>query len=391
LTLADYGAPPTVEARGRVGGRVWTVEAPGGDLAELGGEWIFEDDTVLQSLAARFGLGLAQIGVDFRSREARGGLGATVDEQRQFLRSASVLLASMSSQEVASTTLGEFLSRVPGTARQKATVRARLQGTIAVDLDRVALRVADQNLFRTESGRQWRMTKGNQALAVEMAGRVHVRLNCRVTAVRTAGRETTIVVGSGDREEAIMADAVVVAVPLPVLREISFDPALPGDLIGAIASTPMGDASKLVVPTAGAPPLVGVQSVEGPFWCWTGLDADARVRRCLTAFAGSSEAQVSLQTSGGDPGRWVSRVRSLVPEMPITGPALLHHWGSDPMAGGSYSAVSNEPWGTIAAFERPLGSLVLAGEHTAGVRWHGTMEGALRSGIRAARQVIDLA
>jgi monoamine oxidase len=36
-----------------------------------------------------------------------------------------------------------------------------------------------------------------------------------------------------------------------------------------------------------------------------------------------------------------------------------------------------------------LGRVVLAGEWTAG-EWHGTMEGALRSGARAARTAIDL-
>jgi monoamine oxidase len=33
---------------------------------------------------------------------------------------------------------------------------------------------------------------------------------------------------------------------------------------------------------------------------------------------------------------------------------------------------------------------VLAGEHTAGLRWHGTLEGALRSGRRAAAAVREV-
>jgi monoamine oxidase len=36
---------------------------------------------------------------------------------------------------------------------------------------------------------------------------------------------------------------------------------------------------------------------------------------------------------------------------------------------------------------RPLGCLSFAGEHTAG-SWHGLMEGALRSGLRAARALV---
>jgi len=40
------------------------------------------------------------------------------------------------------------------------------------------------------------------------------------------------------------------------------------------------------------------------------------------------------------------------------------------------------------ALTRPVGVLYFAGEHTAGA-WHGLMEGALRSGSRAAQQLLQ--
>jgi monoamine oxidase len=42
----------------------------------------------------------------------------------------------------------------------------------------------------------------------------------------------------------------------------------------------------------------------------------------------------------------------------------------------------------VGALREPVGPLVFAGEHTAG-GWHGLMEGALRSGVRAAQQVLQ--
>ena len=39
---------------------------------------------------------------------------------------------------------------------------------------------------------------------------------------------------------------------------------------------------------------------------------------------------------------------------------------------------------------RPVGPLSFAGEHTAGP-WHGLMEGAIRSGVRAAGEVLERA
>jgi monoamine oxidase len=41
-----------------------------------------------------------------------------------------------------------------------------------------------------------------------------------------------------------------------------------------------------------------------------------------------------------------------------------------------------------AALAAPVGPLLFAGEHTAGP-WHSLMEGALRTGQRAARELLD--
>jgi monoamine oxidase len=63
-------------------------------------------------------------------------------------------------------------------------------------------------------------------------------------------------------------------------------------------------------------------------------------------------------------------------------------WNDDPWAGESYSAltvaVADGDDELIAA---PLGRVHFAGEHTAGA-WAGLMEGALRTGARAADEVL---
>jgi monoamine oxidase len=72
------------------------------------------------------------------------------------------------------------------------------------------------------------------------------------------------------------------------------------------------------------------------------------------------------------------------------GDPVLAAWASDPFARGAYSAVSNETLTLLGALEEPFGRAAFAGEHTAGVRWHGTMEGAIRSGRRAAAHVLRM-
>ena len=70
------------------------------------------------------------------------------------------------------------------------------------------------------------------------------------------------------------------------------------------------------------------------------------------------------------------------------GDPLLSTWSDDPWARGAYSV--HPPGGAPAALTEPIGPLVLAGEYTAGP-FAALMEGALRSGHRAAEQVLRLA
>ncbi|MGZ5352616.1 MAG: FAD-dependent oxidoreductase, partial [Actinomycetota bacterium] len=109
LDLEDRGLSVLVlEGRRRVGGRAWTVRLEGGALAELGGEWIFPGYDELTALATRLGLALVPTGTDFGRREVRD-LSVSVEDQDGLLSVAEDVLASMSPEEVAATTLGAFL------------------------------------------------------------------------------------------------------------------------------------------------------------------------------------------------------------------------------------------------------------------------------------------
>ena len=64
---------------------------------------------------------------------------------------------------------------------------------------------------------------------------------------------------------------------------------------------------------------------------------------------------------------------------------MLVNWDDDPWAGAAYSI--SPPPELPAALADPVGPLAFAGEHTAGP-FNGLMEGAIRSGRRAAAHVI---
>jgi monoamine oxidase len=147
--LARAGEAVTVlEARDRVGGRVHSVRLSNGAVAELGAEWIMEGDAAMRNLAGELGIGLAEAGIDYVLRDARGPLGASIEEQEEALEVARLTRARLSPREVRGLSLGAFVDSLPLSERQLATLRARLQGTTSTELDRVTLRITEAGLRR---------------------------------------------------------------------------------------------------------------------------------------------------------------------------------------------------------------------------------------------------
>ena len=81
--LQRAGKEVTVlEARDRVGGRVWSRELPDGAVVEMGAEFILPGNTLVEETARRLGLSLWEKGMAYGRREPRGGDPVTEDELR---------------------------------------------------------------------------------------------------------------------------------------------------------------------------------------------------------------------------------------------------------------------------------------------------------------------
>jgi monoamine oxidase len=187
------------------------------------------------------------------------------------------------------------------------------------------------------------------------------------------------------RTDELEAAAVVVAVPAPVVGTIWFEPALPEPVRAALAHLRYGHAAKLFVPLRGRAEPSAVLSVPERFWTWTARAGDA-VQPVVHAFAGSQEALERLAVASG-PARWLEAIARLRPDLALDpAGALLSTWSDDPWARGAYSV--HTPGGNDPALAATYGRLVFAGEHTAGP-YAALMEGALRSGARAAAQLLS--
>jgi monoamine oxidase len=229
-----------------------------------------------------------------------------------------------------------------------------------------------------------RIAGGNQRLADAMAdalGPDRLKLSTPALALDRRGDHIRVLVPDG----AVEADQVALAVPVTVLRTLPIDPPLPGWKLEALGCVDVGQAAKLHIPLARPPATSAVMSVPDRYWCWTATQPDGRVAPVLNCFAGSPSALTGLEVSEG-PATWIARVGELRPELaPMPSAAVLTTWHDDPWARGAYRAQG------LAAvddsqLEAPVYGLHFAGEYAAGP-FSGLMEGALRSGVRAAAEI----
>jgi monoamine oxidase len=232
----------------------------------------------------------------------------------------------------------------------------------------------------------WRVAGGAQQLAAGLAARLGPAVHLRTPVWSIGHDEDGVLVRTDDGE--VAADAVIATVPMAVLRELSFSPKLPGYLRSAWQRAGLAYNAKLHLPLTAPAVTSAVQSVPGRYWTWTATDGSGQVQPVLHAFAGTEEGLAALRVADG-PAIWARNVTALRQELAVdTDRALLTTWNDDPWAGESYTALTvNRAPGDDELIAAPIGRVHFAGEHTAG-SWAGLMEGALRSGVRAADEVL---
>lgn len=377
-----------LEARQRVGGRVWSEELVGGDprtLIERGAEFVLDGYDVMRSAMDEFGLSLAPMGMSYYVREPHG-----VKTTREDVASAAQVVADAASRAAVGRSLASVLDEVAAHVDADAleAFRSRIEVTNACPVERLAAAAAADVTIAFEPKPSFRVAGGNQRVAVELAAKLGdaVHLGEIVDGVQWSEDQARVFTRSGD----VDAEAVVLATPMAVTRELAFDPPLPLWKAEAWTRAGVGQAAKLHVPfTAGAAtvPWSAVQSVDHRYWTWTATDATGEVAPMVHCFSGSGPALDRLHVEAG-PQVWAQRVSELRADLPLDiERAIVTTWADEPFSREAYTAITTD-WRPTddEALARPLGALHFAGEHTAG-DWAGLMEGALRSGVRVAAEV----
>ncbi|MGI9584317.1 MAG: flavin monoamine oxidase family protein [Acidimicrobiia bacterium] len=377
MELEQAGMSITVlEARDRVGGRVFSHTYADGTVVELGGEWITTDQRAVAALAERLGVSLLPTVTDFGHRD----LGLSPISTKEHNRIGAVVdraLAAITPMDLAQISAQTVLDQTDDGSEAHRALRLRLTGSAGLTLDRVAATelVGD---FAMEHTGYVRVDGGNQRLAWLSAERLSdVRLGTPVSAITVTADRVEVMTPSS----VLSFDGAVVAIPLPLIGHIVWSGKGTESVVAAAKTLQMGTASKLAMRTETVPPIIARQHGSAPWWLWTAAGRGGHPRAAVTAFAGTSAAAAALSDGST---AWVDALRDLTPETKVNSP-IIHHWGEDPWSRGCYSALGPGHDSLLPAFG-PRGPLVFAGEHTIGA---GSIDGAISTGWRAAEDLLD--
>ena len=258
------------------------------------------------------------------------------------------------------------------------------------------------------SDERFHLVDGNDAIArgLQQAIRGPIVSGAKLTRLArlASGRYQLYFDGAASAET---ADAVVLALPFSVLREVDLDASLalsPGKR-QAIATLGYGANAKTMVAFDGRPWAEQHGSGGGAYSDLPNLQATWESNRgravrsgIITDYAsGDRGAALRVNQLQAQVGAFLTDFDVVLPGVKARAltkngkyVAHLESWPSNPSTRGSYTCYTPGQFTTVAGLEaEAAGPLKFAGEHTDSFySWQGFMEGACLSGIRAANEIL---
>jgi monoamine oxidase len=406
VRLVEAGQSVMVlEARDRLGGRVWT-EPSGSGAIELGPEWFSDSGPMHQILMNAGATILPADGTRWRRTAGRWQ-----DMDQQFA-AVGRLVERISKLPGPDRSLSQALTECcgePDLASARQNLVRYVQGFHAADPDLLSIRwlaeveqnqSAGESDLRTPDG----LLLAVQALASRLEGHAVVQLGAAVREVEWQPRR--VQVRLAESGETLTASRAIITVPLGVLKAppghpgaIRFLPDLP-EKREAVATLEMGHVKKAVLQFREAfwrriAPLGDALFIQDfaqplPTW-WTSVSPSAPL---LIAWAGGPQA-IGIEATGAALRDLV--VKSLAAALGVAGSEVeaqlvkfwYHDWSSDPLSLGAYSYVGVGGVEAHRVLARPVAdTLFFAGEATCGEGYNATMDGAVASGRRAAGELL---
>ena len=412
-----------LEARGRVGGRTWSIPLGKGTF-DVGGQWIGPSQDRVLAVASELGLETFPTHCAGRKVLEMNGKVSTYKGEIP-----SLSIRNLLELQLLITRMNRMARRVPLDAPQDARNAAQW-GAMSVEdwktrntwgagvagmVDLLVRSIlsceprevgflyflhyihaaggVDPLVKVEDGGQERRFVAGAQALSVRMAAELGERgiLEAPVSRIEQTDERVRVHAGAARYQ----AERVIVALPPPSTATIDWQPALPAERRTLVEKMAMGHTFKYLA------------TYDLSFWRGDGLSGEALshtgdvvfaydntshdgAQPCLVAFVTADRARhLAGQTAQ-------ARREAVLEDLArFFGDQALHptdfvetDWNAEPWSGGGPVGVGRPgAFRHGAALRAPVGRVHWAGTETA-TRWCGFMDGAIRSGERAAREVL---
>ncbi|MGI8427124.1 MAG: flavin monoamine oxidase family protein [Actinomycetota bacterium] len=414
-----------LEARDRVGGRVLSQPIGDGQVVEMGGQWVGPTQDRMYALSQELGIETFPTHDDGDELALIGG--KRYRYHGQMPRMNPLVLADFiqlvmrlerlvkqipverpwdapRAREWDAQTFDTWLRKTAKTAKARSMLGFYMSGILAAECADFSLLhalfyVRSATDFQTMASigggaQQDRFVGGSQLVATALAERLGDVVKLEAPVNRVVQRNGYILVES--ETLTVRAERVVIALPPTLAGRITYDPPLPSHRDQLMQRLPQGTVTKVNV------------VYDVPFWRDQGLKGFCWSPRLPVG------AIMDNSPPDGSPGVLVgflvgNHARSLARESPAerrkvvldclteylgqraSAPHAYHEldWSAEQWTRGCYGA--HFPPGAWTQYgpslREPVGRLHWAGTETAPI-WNGYMEGAVRSGERAAKEVL---
>ncbi len=416
--LADAGLRVLLlEARDRVGGRVWTTHSRDGVPVELGAEFIHGRPPEIFDLVRSADLEVREVDgpewVQVNGRLQRSedffnriqSITENINDHGPDRSFAKFLDDCCAGEDEAKLWALEYVEGFHGALAERISVHSLVRG-----------RKAEEEI---EGSRAFQFVHGYESLlnvlqAALPSNLVSIRLNTVAKVVRWAKHDVRLQAQTPSGTAEFTAPRAVVTLPLGVLQmplsapgAVCFEPALE-EKTSSMLLLYMGQAIRIsllfsqrwweqVAPSGEKPGALRDMSMVFshqewfPTW-WTRVTSAP----ILTGWAASRRGErLSGKPAAFIKDRALESLANLFEFPRRTLEAMLqswyvHNWQSDPYARGSYSYVGVGGESAQAQLAEPVAdTLFFAGEATNSQGHHATVHGAIATGERAAREILS--